>query len=316
MERMMAIHGELKRGAFTNCTKLAEELEVSTKTIMRDVSFMRERLGLPVDYDRRLHAFRYSYPVENFPTVQMSGGEMLALVVAQKALEQYRGTPYHAQLSAAFDKLASGVRDKVSFSPTQSAEQISFHSMGPAQADMAGFEVLSRAVAESREVEFDYRKPQDKEKEHRVVQPYHLSNRENSWHLLAHDTKRGGLRQFALSRIAKVELRQKKFERPADFSAEKYFEKSFGAFAGEGDHAVRLRFVAEAASRVRERFWHESQEIKERADGSVELSLRLGSLEEVTRWVLGWGAQVEVLAPKELRARVIIAVRATAKLYE
>jgi proteasome accessory factor B len=305
----------LKRGAFTNCSKLSEQLEVSTKTIMRDVSFMRDRLGLPVDYDRRLHAFRYSYPVENFPTVQMSGGEMLALVVAQKALEQYRGTPYHAQLSAAFDKLASGVRDKVSFSPTQSAEQISFHTVGPAQADMAGFEVLSRAVAESREVEFDYRKPQDKEKEHRVVQPYHLSNRENSWHLLAHDTKRGGLRQFALSRIAKVALRQRKFERPADFSAEKYFEKSFGAFAGEGDHRVRLRFDAGVASRVRERFWHESQEIKERADGGVELSLRLGSLEEVTRWVLGWGAEAEVLGPKELREKVANTARELARIY-
>lgn len=315
LQRMMSIHNELQRGAFTNCTKLAEQLEVSTKTIMRDVNFMRDRLGLPVEYEPRLHAFRYSYPVENFPTVQMSGGEMLALVVAQKALEQYRGTPYHAQLSAAFDKLASGVRDKVSFSPTQSADQISFHHVGPAQADMKGFEVLARAVAESREVEFDYRKPQDKAQEHRIVQPYHLSNRENSWHLIAHDVKRGGLRQFALSRIAKAELRQKKFVRPADFSAEKYFEKSFGAFAGEGDHRVSLRFGAEAAARVRERLWHESQEFTDRADGGVELSLRLGSLEEVTRWVLGWGAQVEVLAPKELRERVAATARATAAVY-
>jgi predicted DNA-binding transcriptional regulator YafY len=315
MERMLAIHGELKRGAFTNCTKLAAQLEVSTKTVMRDIGFMRDRLGLPIDYDRQLHAFRYSYPVENFPTVQMSGGEMLALVVAQKALEQYRGTPYHAQLTAAFDKLAAGVRDKVSFSPTQSAEQISFHRTGLAQSDLHTFEVLSRAVAESREVTFAYRKPRDTAAESRHVQPYHLANRDDQWHLLAFDVQRGALRQFALSRIVEVEVRQKKFERPADFSAERYFEKSFGAFPGTGDYAIVIRFVGEAARRVAERNWHESQEIVELSDGGIELHLRLGSLEEVAGWVLGWGPAAEVLRPASLRALLADSVQKIAAIY-
>jgi proteasome accessory factor B len=315
LERMMAIHEELRRGAFTNCTKLAAQLEVSTKTVMRDVAFMRDRLGLPLEYDRQLHAFRYSYPVENFPTVQITGGELLALVVARKALEQYRGTPYHAQLAAAFDKLAAGVRDKVSFTPAQDAAGISFHTTGVAEADLKVFEALSRALADGREVEFDYRKPQDRATERRRVHPYHLSHRENLWYLLGHDVERGGLRQFALTRVSHARATQRKFERPAGFSAEKYFEKSFGAFAGEGDHRVRIRFSPVAAGRVRERFWHDSQKFTERSDGGVELSLQLGDLAEVARWVLGWGDEAEVLAPAALRERVRDTARRTAQLY-
>jgi len=147
------------------------------------------------------------------------------------------------------------------------------------------------------------------------VRPYHLSHRENLWYLLGHDVERDGLRQFALTRVRDVRATQRRFERPADFSAEKYFEKSFGAFAGEGDHRVRIRFGPAAAGRVRERFWHDSQKFTERADGSVELALQLGDLAEVARWVLGWGDEAEVLAPAALREKIRDAARRTAQLY-
>jgi proteasome accessory factor B len=312
---MMRIHGELQRGAFTNCAKLAALLEVSPKTVLRDVAFMRDRLDLPVEYDRRLHAFRYTCPVENFPTVQITGGELFALLVAQKALEQYRGTPYHTHLAAAFDKLAAGVRDKVTFAPTQQAAAISFHSTGLGQADLHVFDTLSRALAEGGEVEFDYRKPQARAAERRTVRPYHLSHRENLWYLIGHDVARDDLRQFALTRIQAVRATGRKFARPAGFSAERYFEKSFGAFAGEGDHRVRIRFDAQVAERIRERFWHDSQEFTERPDGGLELSLQLGDLEEIARWVLGWGGHAEVVEPPALRQRLRDVARQLARLY-
>jgi predicted DNA-binding transcriptional regulator YafY len=66
---------------------------------------------------------------------------------------------------------------------------------------------------------------------------------------------------------------------------------------------------------VRERVWHESQGMVDRRDGALELSLRLGALGEVERWVLGWGAAVEVLAPAELRRSVAAAAAATAARY-
>ena len=69
------------------------------------------------------------------------------------------------------------------------------------------------------------------------------------------------------------------------------------------------------ADRVKERVWHQSQVEKERSDGSLELTLRVDNLEEVERWVLGWGAQVEVIAPRELIGRVRAAAEGVRKLY-
>ena len=77
-----------------------------------------------------------------------------------------------------------------------------------------------------------------------------------------------------------------------------------------------VRFSAASADRVREREWHESQKLRDAAHGGVELTLQLGALEEVERWILEWGAEAEVLQPPELRARVRATVEALAKIYK
>ena len=315
LARMMRIHQEFQDARLTNCTQLAELLEVSTKTIARDLEFMRDQLGLPVEYDAQIYAWRYAHPVKNFPTVQVSEGELLALLVAQKALVHYRGTPFHDQLAQAFDKLSRGLQDRVSFSPAGSLANVSFHPFGPGKADLPIFKRISQALLKSREIAFTYRKPRSRTVETRRMQPYHLANRENTWYLIGHDVERAALRTFAVSRIEQVTVSAKKFTKPGDFSPETYYAKSFGAFVGTGDHRVVVRFTPTAAAQVRERFWHETQEARELADGRLELRLHLNSLDEVQRWILGWADQAEVLGPPELRHRVKAAAMAIAKLY-
>lgn len=315
LARMIRIHEILQDGRQTNCTKLAEQLEVSTKTIMRDLAFMRDQLDLPCEYDPQTFTWRYSYPVKNFPTVQISEGELLALLVARKALEQYKGTPYHAQLAAAFDKLSSGLNDRISFSPTGTMGNISFHQAGLGRSDLKLFEKLSRAVNESREIAFDYKKPASRAVEQRRVQPYHLANRESAWYLVGHDLDRGSLRTFALGRMNALSVADKKFTRATDFSPEKFFGKAFGAFVGTGDYRVVVRFSAASADQIRERFWHESQEMRDLADGGLEFSVQLGGLDEIVRWILGWGGEAEVLGPKELRDLVRAKAEAIAQRY-
>lgn len=315
LERMLRIHEDLRRGAFTNCTKLAAELEVSRKTIVRDVAFMRDRLNLPIEFDPQLNAYRYTHPVSAFPTVQVSEGELLALLVARKALEQYRGTPFHRQLEISFDKLTGGLKDRISFSPADELQSVSFKNVGLGKADMAVFNILSGAVLRQHEVVFNYRKPGETKTGPRRVQPYHLAHRENLWYLVAFDCERQALRTFALPRIAGPRALPETFVRPPDFSPEKFFANALGVLSGERDYRVVIRFTAAVADRVREREWHESQEWRELPDGGLELKLRLGALPEIERWVLTWGVDAEVIQPKELRERLKATATSLAKVY-
>lgn len=304
LARMLRIHERFQRDTFPNCTSLAREFEVVAKTIQRDIEFMRDQLGLPIEYDFSRKGYGYTEKVGAFPTVQVSEGELLALLVAGQALAQYRGTPYERQLKTAFDKLTAGLDNTVSFTPGARLAGISFNSVGQTETDLATFEPLSRAVANRREIEFDYRKPGAAALEHRRMQPYHLAYRDNLCYVIGRDVAKDALRQFALSRMSDVTLRLKRFAIPPDFSAERYFAGAFGAQGGAEDHLVRIRFDAKAAFYIRERRWHPTQELKDLPDDGVELSLRLTSLAEVERWALSWGAHARVLAPELLARRV------------
>src|SRR4051794_2430355 len=92
IERITQIHAAIQRGKFPNATELAAELEVSTKSIARDLGFMRERMKLPLAYDNQEFGYYYTEEVRNLPNIHVTEGELFALLVAEKALQQYRGT--------------------------------------------------------------------------------------------------------------------------------------------------------------------------------------------------------------------------------
>jgi proteasome accessory factor B len=180
---------------------------------------------------------------------------------------------------------------------------------------MSVFNTLSGATLRQHEVEFDYRKPGETRKARRRVQPYHLAHRENLWYLIGFDRERGALRTFALPRISDPMTLRTQFVRPPDFSPEKFFANALGVLGGEGDFRVIIRFSAAVVDRVREREWHESQELRDLSDGRLELRLRLGALPEIERWVLTWGSDAEVVQPKELRQRLKTTAVALLELY-
>ena len=119
LERMLRIHHELQSKRYPNATKLARELEVSTKTIHRDFDFMRDRMELPIEYDSAKFGYFYYEEVQAFPTMQITEGELIALLIAEKAMEQYRGTNFEKPLLSAFKKMEAALPDSISFNLSQ-----------------------------------------------------------------------------------------------------------------------------------------------------------------------------------------------------
>ena len=309
LERMLRIHQSLQSGTFPNATTLARELEVSTKSIHRDIEFMRDRLNLPIEYDSAHIGYFYNGEVSAFPTMQITEGELFALVVAEKALQQYRGTSFEKPLLSAIKKMEQALPDTISLNLADIEQSISFRTRAEQILDLEIFDVLAKAAARREQIELAYRKPGQTKPEARIVDPYHLANINGEWYLFAFDHARKDIRTFAPARIKSVKPTGKTFERPQKFSLEKRLRDSFGVHSGQGEHEVVIRFNPRAADYVREKKWHESQQLRELKSGGVELSLKLSSLAEIERWVLSWGGDAKVLKPRELAE----AVRQSAK---
>ena len=297
---MVRIHQAIQSGKFPNATTLAAALEVTTKTIHRDIEFMRDRLDLPIEYDGAKFGYYYTGEVSAFPTMQITEGELFALVVAEKALQQYRGTTFEKPLLSAIKKMEQSLPDTISLNLPDLEQTISFRTRAEQILDLEIFDALAKAAARRQQIELTYRKPGRAESEQRIVDPYHLANINGEWYLFAFDHLRQDIRTFAPARIQTIKPTGQTFPRPQKFSLEKRLRDSFGVQSGEGRHDVAIRFDARVADYVREKKWHESQELRELKSGAVELRLKLSSLKEIERWVLSWGGDAKVLQPREL----------------
>ena len=96
----------------------------------------------------------------------------------------------------------------------------------------------------------------------------------------------------------------------------KHEVKSFGVFTGKGRFTVQIRFDAFAARLVGERTWHASQKMKPLGNGELEMTLLLGSLEEIERWILSWGSHARVLKPARLVGSIRRASDSVRRFYE
>ena len=309
LERMLRIHQTIQGGGFPNAATLAAELEVSSKSIHRDLEFMRDRLDLPLAFDYALKGYHYTEEVSAFPTVQITEGELFALLVAEKALQQYRGTSFEKPLLSALAKMQESLPETISLDLAEVDRTISFKTRAEPVLDLAVFDCLAKATASRRQLELRYRKPGQSQPERRLVDPYHLANINGEWFLFAYDHLRQDIRTFVPGRIKAARPTGRTFSRPQTFSLERRLRDSFGVLSGHGRFDVVLRFTARAADYIREKKWHDSQRLRDLKDGGVEMRLHLSSLAEVERWVLSWGGEAQVVAPAELARAVQRAAR-------
>ena len=300
----MRIHQAILSGKFPNASSLAREMEVSTKSIQRDIEFMRDRMDLPVEYDGRKFGYYYNGEVSSFPTLQITEGELVALLVAEKALQQYRGTHFEKPLLSAIRKMEESLPDTISLNFADWEQTISFQTRAEPIVDLKTFDVLAKATAKRQQLEILYRKPGQSQPETRLIDPHHLANINGEWFLFAWDHLRKDIRTFVPARIHSMKLTGRTFERNPKFSLEKRLRDSFGVHSAQGEFEIVLRFKSAVADYVREKKWHDSQKLVELKDGGLELHLKLSSLSEVERWVLSWGGNATVLKPAELAKMV------------
>ncbi|MGJ8639931.1 MAG: helix-turn-helix transcriptional regulator [Opitutaceae bacterium] len=301
LARMLRIHEEIKENRLPNATTLSKLLETSTKTINRDITYMRDQLGLPVEWDAPSNGYHYTSHVDGFPTVQVSEGELFALLVAQKALEPYKGTPFQEPLESALQKLSDGLKDKIFISLDRLDTPVSFKSAGISNADIETFQMVTRAVAQEQELHFEYKKLGASRHQKRRTHPIHLCCVENQWYAVCWDLNREALRTFALVRMRKLMFPGKRFKRPQDFDIQQHLKDAFGVFVGDTKYTVRVEFDEWAAQLIQEKDWHPAQEIRELEDGRIELRIELADLFEIERWILSWGSHAKVLGPAKLK---------------
>jgi len=150
-----------------------------------------------------------------------------------------------------------------------------------------------------------YRPPGKGVRKHEV-EPLSLLVYCEALYLIGHSRTRQARRIFAVDRITRASrLRGQRFEYPADFDPQDYFDGSFGITLEQGEpDEVELLLDADQAPYVRERTWHPSQQFESAGDGRTRMRMRVRGTFELVQWILGRIRSAEVVRPAGLRRMV------------
>lgn len=304
--RLLFIDRKIREGGYPNCVTLAEEWEVSAKTIQRDVDYLRDELEAPIAYDPLKHGFHYTEPAFSLPAMQVSESDLFAVCVAERVLAQYRNTPLFDKIAAVFQRIRESIPDKTTVDPSWLDERVLVFPDAVTTVDTASWETLAKAIRDNRRVRLVHLAPGRGQAEHveRTVDPYYLVSYRGEWYLSSFCHHRQSIRTFGVSRISRVEVLDETFVMPPEMSALHMFGDQFGIIWSETFQKVRIRFSAAVAPYIRERQWHPAQVIRERRDGGLVIEFTTNHVSEVKGWVLSWGGEATALAPPALVAGV------------
>jgi predicted DNA-binding transcriptional regulator YafY len=112
--------------------------------------------------------------------------------------------------------------------------------------------------------------------------------------------KRQEVRWFQVYRIQQLDVLAETFVQDPTFDTKDHLEMIFQHEVGSVPVNVVIWFDVRTAPYIRERRWHPTQTLQEHPDGSVTLCMTVQGLNDLRRWVLGYGKGAIVQQPPEL----------------
>lgn len=310
--RMYTIDQLIRERRYPNTQSLAERLEVDRRTIQRDIAYMRDMMGAPVAYSNEHSGFHYTTPAFMMPAMTMTGGEILAMFLAEKVVRQYHDTPYAELIADAFEKLARYLPEGVSINMRELEPLEAFHARAVTVQQLETFNTVAQATIARERLSLSYFAHHRDLVTEVALDPYHLGNVNGDWYLFGHCHEVRHIRVLLCSRIRRAGNLGVPFAKP-EFGIKEYLRDCVSVLRlppAAGSIEVALRFDPTAARVVRDCVWHPSQRFKLQPDGTLELFLRVRDIDEIGRWVLSWGTAVTVQKPQALRKWVADQARA------
>jgi proteasome accessory factor B len=293
---------------------LADRIGVAKRTIYRDLDAMDLDAGLPIWNDKG----KFGLEGEAFlPPLALTLHEATTLFLAARMLAK-ASDEHDTELIGAFVKLAQILPPVLA---QHIEETVDAFATTPANERFTRvFRVLAEAWAQRRVVEIEYdagvydpsKGPRRTRVQPLAIEPSALTH---ALYLMGWDESRKARRTFKVERIISASLTPDTFEPPPGAATAKDLLRAWDVIADEDPVSVVIRFSPSVAKRAAETRWHPSQELEQQKDGSLIWRGQVAGMREIKIWILGWGADAEVLEPHDLRADIAAEMARAAALY-
>ena len=317
-ERLFRITSLLREAKKIRFAEMLDRLDVSPATLKRDLKYLRETLGTPINYD----AFERAYQMDTsghrgkreIPGFWFDESELLALAFACRLLEELDP---HQQLAPKLRLVLERLTASLPKDAWQGdwMDRIRLFMPGRREVSSQIFDSVAAAVLQRRRLKIRYFTRSRAVHSEREVSPQRLIF-QKAWYVDAHCHKVNGLRRFSLDAIESASVLDTSTLDINLSKLEQMFDGTYGAFAGEPTRWATLLFSPVAARWVALETWHPMQRSRTMADGRLELLVPYRETTELVMDVLRHGDQVEVVGDDDLVRAIRQRVRALSQRYE
>lgn len=293
------------------------QLECSEPTVFRLIRTMRDYLNAPIEWHDELRGYYYRRDADSdayeLPGLWFDSKELQALVVFDRLFESLEPGLLGDHL-APFSRRVADLLAHQRLGLGEAARRIRVLGMASRPAGPC-FHVLASATLQRRKLRMNYHgRARDRVTE-RTVSPQRLVHYRDNWLLDAYCHLRKDLRSFAVDRVHEALELDEAARTIPDPDLDAYYASSYGIFSGQANKTAVLRFSAERARWVADERWHPEQTGQYLTDGRYELRIPYRDDRELVMDILRHGADVEVMAPRELRRRLIKSLETALQRY-
>ena len=299
IDRLIGILSVLLQKETVTAPDLADQFEVSRRTINRDIEDLC-KAGIPIVTRQGANggiSIMENYKLER---TLLTNDEMQDILAGLRSLDSVNGTNRYGQL---MEKLSAGASDFMTGNQSVLIDLSSWYKESLASK----IELIRKGIDDSRKCEFLYYAP--KGESERRIEPYYLIFRWSSWYVWGWCEAKKDFRLFKLNRMDKLHLSQEVYEKRQvplpDLNNEKIFP---------GGIRVKAIFEAGCKWRLVEEFGTECFE--EQEDGKLLFQADYTNKEELLTWLLTFREKVELLEPENLREEMRRTLRMTLEKYE
>ncbi len=278
---------------------------MSRRTIFRDLKILNQ-IGIPYHYDAKTST--YSLDSGFFlPPIRLNRKEAMGLLLLAYEATNYIETPFKNATLLAAMKLENSLPAEIRRYCNNALRYISIKAEPQVRMDSLDkiFVQLQEAISRKRVVNIRYYLPREQKNTVIDLSPYHLLYNDHTWYVLGKSDLHNRVRAFKLNRIKQLNTLDKCFIRDKEFDIQEYLGKAWSMIPEGRLYDIKLRFLAEVANDVADVQWHSTQKVTFEDDGSAIVEFRVDGLNEITWWILSYGSQVQILAPKILQQKII-----------
>ena len=318
IERQWLILNKIARHNGVTKQQLIAEMEVSERTIERDLRIlMRYFHSIIEGRDGRQKRYRFKEDYQ-FPALDLSLPERLALTLAEDVTTFLEGTPYFEALTDAIRKIQGTlpVEGQDYFNRIQNILAFRLQPVKDFQSVAPHIAQAQTACEKRQRLDLLYHSASQGESLQRKIDPYGIAYSDNALRLIGYCHTRKAVREFVFDdRMRSLTRLDETFERQEGFDLNEYITRGFGGMKDQPVQAV-IRVDPPASRWVRSQKWQGLQKQIDLADDQIEMHFDTEGREGLMRQILQWGSCAEVITPPDFRQEIAQEIKKMTKKYE